>query len=99
MKKYIIIKFSNDNINMLEGNQDLSIFRRCNNNIVKVSTRPYFKYKARIDLAINQFVDRLIDEYGHARTLGIQNIQWAETGVLEEIEYIIEVNDSEIKIL
>jgi len=96
MKKYIIIKFSNDNINMLEGNQDLSIFRRCNNNIVKVSTRPYFKYKARIDHAIKQFVDRLIDEYGQARTLGIQNIQWAETGVLEGIEYIIEVNDSEI---
>lgn len=96
MKKYIIIKFSNDNINMLEENQDLSIFRHHHSNITNVSTRPYFKYKARIDLAIKQFVDRLIDEYGYARALGIQNVQWAETGVLEGIEYIIEVNDSEI---
>jgi hypothetical protein len=93
MIKYIIIKFSDDNINMLEENQDLSIFKRYNN-IVKVSTRPYFKYKKRIDFAIKQFVDRLIEEYGYARAIGIQNVQWAETGVLEGIEYIIEVNDS-----
>lgn len=78
MKRYIIIRFSQEYDNALEDYDNLYSLHTGTTNDIMVSSNKYANIKESIDTAVAAFIKRLIDEFGYARYIGVNNIQYGE---------------------
>lgn len=78
MKRYIIIRFSQEYDNALEDYDNLYSLHTGTTNDMMVSSNKYANIKESIDTAVAAFIKRLIDEFGYARYIGVNNIQYGE---------------------
>lgn len=107
MKRYIIIRFSQEYDNALEDYDNLYSLHTGTTNDIMVSSNKYANIKESIDTAVAAFIKRLIDEFGYAQYIGVNNIQYGELCTKKDsvlsinaIDYIIEYKDiSEINIV
>lgn len=111
MKRSIIIRFSQEYDNALEDYDNLYSLHTGTTNDIMVSSNKYANIKESIDTAVSAFIKRLIDEFGYAQYIGVNNIQYGESCTnkdsymndcvlsINAIDYIIEYKDiSEINI-
>lgn len=78
MKRYIIIRFSQEYDNALEDYDNLYSLHTGTTNDIMVSSNKYANIKESIDTAVAAFIKRLIDEFGYAQYIGVNNIQYGE---------------------
>ena len=78
MKRYIIIRFSQEYDNALEDYDNLYSLHIGTTNDIMVSSNKYANIKESIDTAVAAFIKRIIDELGHAQYIGVNNIQYGE---------------------
>ena len=78
MKRYIIIRFSQEYDNALEDYDNLYSLHTGTTNDIIVSSNKYANIKESIDTAVAAFIKRLIDEFGYAQYIGVNNIQYGE---------------------
>ena len=112
MKRSIIIRFSQEYDNALEDYDNLYSLHTGTTNDIMVSSNKYANIKESIDTAVAAFIKRLIEEFGYAQYIGVNNIQYGELCTnkdrniekncvlsINAIDYIIEYKDiSEINI-
>lgn len=112
MKRSIIIRFSQEYDNALEDYDNLYSLHTGTTNDIMVSSNKYANIKESIDTAVSAFIKRLINEFGYAQYIGVNNIQYGESCTnkdpymnrdcvlsINAIDYIIEYQDiSEINI-
>lgn len=78
MKSYTIIRFSQEYDNALEDYDNLYSLHTGTTNDIMVSSNKYANIKESIDTAVAAFIKRLIDEFGYAQYIGVNNIQYGE---------------------
>lgn len=78
MKRYIIIRFSQEYDNALEDYDNLYSLHTGTTNDIMVSSNKYANIKESMDTAVAAFIKRLIDEFGYAQYIGVNNIQYGE---------------------
>lgn len=78
MKRYIIIRFSQEYDNTLEDYKDFYSLHTRTTTAIKVSSNKYANIKESIDTAVTAFIKCLIDEFGYVRYIGVNNIQYGE---------------------
>ena len=80
MKIYIIIRFSQEYDNALEDYDNLYSLHTGTTNDIMVSSNKYANIKESIDTAVAAFIKRLIDEFGYAQYIGVNNMRNPDHG-------------------
>ena len=79
MKRSILIRFSQEYDNALEDYDNLFSLHTGTTNDIMVSSNKYANIKESIDTAVAAFIKRIIDEFGYAQYIGVNNIQYGES--------------------